>query len=908
VKKNRLILLLVAILALGSTAYLSYRIFWKGRSYHPLELVAADAIFVFETTEPVMAWNQLVSQPIWNRLVELPSINNAQKQLLTLDSLVGRSGNLDRSLRGNQLAVSLHPVSKEEFDFLYTISFNSSGSDVFIEKLEQNLPPLTRIVTRSYANTTIKEVQHLDVERNFTYARINNCLVGSYTSFLVEEAIRLSQNNNEANFRNKNPQLIKAVPKPSGLGVVRLSTSGIARLFGTLSRDTQLPLTKRFEDHDISANLELGFADNKILLTGYSYFSNGAAKDFSASVSRKNTALAPYISNRTAVFVEYNNAKAIQNKLFENKGFQPISTLKGDVEKQLVEQGFLDKLKDEVGHLMFETVSKENQDQILLLKTESLSEQLALLKKFSFDQKVEEKTESTVDYYLDKEIFMISSQEFPAHLFSGRFKGFDDTYVTGWGDLLVFANSSKAIKLFLDDFSSDFTWGKSLQQKSYLESISGQAGVNVVINIPKVWNSIIESSTPSWRAFFQKYGPQLKSIDQVSVRVNDENGKNHMSVALSYHLDPFKTVQDVILTENKSVQFKDQLVYGPKPIQNFTDRSLEFVLQDEQNQLYLLTSEGESIFTYGLDGRIVSDIFQIDYFRNGKLQLLFATAGNVYVIDRLGNLLTGFPLSPSSEPITHLNLVDYSNTKDYRFFVSNSRGELFLLDKTGNTLEGWGPKQINSTLAVKPAHHRIAGIGDHMVALGQKGDLYFFNRRGEALLGSPIHLGEGLSTNYVIIERGSAKETRLVTVTKEGEVVQANFLGEITFRNQLLRPDRESRFHLIKDQKEDRYLFVVHEYNKISVLDQELKVLFEKTILSDQLGFQFFSFGSDKNIFVVSDSNQDFVYLYNLKGELLNTRPISGSGNIELRYAAAQNEYVIYVRDEFSFKEYKLPL
>jgi hypothetical protein len=898
----------VVILTLCCTAYLSYRIFWTGRSYHPLELVAADAIFVFETTEPVMAWNQLVSQPIWSRLSELPSINNAQQQLLSLDSLVGRSGNLDRSLRGNQFAISLHPVSREEFDFLYTISFSSSGSDAFIEKLEKNLPPLTRIVSRSYANIIIKEVQNPDLERNFTYARINNSLVGSYTSFLVEEAIRLSQNNSESNFRNKNPQLFKAVSKPSGLGIVRLTTSGIAKLLGTLSRDTQLPLARRLEEQQISANLELGFADNKILLSGYSYFSNGSAKDFASPDSKKNTAFAPYISNRTAVFVEYSNPISIQNKLFENPGFQPISTLKGDVEKQLIEQRFFEQLKDEMALLLFETVSKESQDQILLLKTDALSTQISLLKKFSVDQKVLAKEESPVDYYLDKEIFMIDSQDFPAHLFLGRFTGFDDTYVTGWGDLLVFANSSKAIKLFLDDFNSDFTWGKSLQQKSYLENISGQAGVNMVINIPKIWNSIIESSTPSWKVFFQKYGPQLKSIDQLSVKLIDEQGKNRINVALNYHLDPFKSVQDVILTENKSVQFKDQLVYGPKPIQNFTDRSLEFVLQDEQNQLYLITSEGEPVFTFALDGRIVSDIFQIDYFRNGKLQLLFATAGNVYIIDRLGNLISGFPIAPSTEPITHLNLVDYSNTKDYRFFLGNSKGELLLLDKSGNILEGWDPKGLNSPLAVRPAHHRIAGIGDQMVALGQKGDLYFFNRRGESLLGSPIRLGDGLLTDYVILERGSAKETRLVTVTKEGEVVQANFLGEITFRNQLLRPDRESRFHLIKDQKEDRYLFVVHEYNKISVLDQELKVLFEKSILSDQLGFQYFSFGSDKNIFVVSDTNQDFIYLYNLKGELLNTRPISGSGSIEIRYAAAQNEYVIYVRDEYRFKEYKLPL
>jgi hypothetical protein len=888
--------------------FLGYRYFFQGRSFHALKLVSSDAIFVFETTEPVLAWNQLVTQPLWARLAELPSVTQAQSQLMTLDSLVGRSGNLDRSLRGNHLTVSLHPVSREEFDFLFTLEFKSRGGEAFIENLEQNLPPMTRVISRSYGNLTLKEVQSPELKRNFTYTRINNVFVGSYTSFLVEEAIRLSQNDPGSNFHDQYQALFKDLPVPQGLGVLRISSQGISKMIETISRDSQLSLVKQLNGRQISANLEFGFAENRIMLNGYSFFAGGSASDFSKNNQNRSNSFAPFISNRTAVFLQYSNSLVAQERVFRNPGFQFISTLKGDVEKQLLQQGFLERINDEIGLMMFETINKESQDMILLIKTEGLQDQLSLLKEFNKGQQTSSDAVASMDFYLDREIFMIPSQDFPAHVFDGRFIGFDDTFITGWQDLLVFANSSKAMKLFLDDLNSDFTWSKSLQQKNYLEAISGAAGLNMVVNIPRLWNSIIEISSPSWKVFFQKYGQQLKSIDQVNVQVADQKGKNEVKIQLVYHLSPFKTTQDVILTENRSVQFREQLIYGPKPIQNFTDRSREFVVQDELNQLYLITSEGETVFSIGLDGKIVSDIFQVDYYQNGKLQLLFATANNLYIIDRFGNILSGYPRRPSNEAIKFLNLVDYSNNKDYRFFLATEYGNLLLLDKNGNLLEGWNPNIINAVPAVEPAHHRIAGIGDHMLTLAKTGELYFFNRRGELLPGSPIRLGEGLSSDYIILERGSAKDTRLVTVTRDGEVVHVNFLGEITFRNQLLRPDRETSFHLVKDQKDDRYLFVVHEYSKISVLNQDLEVLFEKSILSDQLGFQFFSFGTDKNIFAVSDRNQDFIYLYNLKGELLNTKPISGAEGLELLYLAPQNEYVIYVRDGNEFKEYKLPL
>ncbi|EKB49907.1 hypothetical protein B879_01460 [Cecembia lonarensis LW9] len=906
-KKILIGLLLISVI-LGAIFYINKFGLSLSSKRNALELVSSEAVLVFETTEPVMAWNQLVTQPFWERLAELPALDQAQVQIMALDSVLGKSGRLERALKGNQFVISLHPVGKEEFDFLYTIAFNDKLGLEILKDLEDNLPELSRINTRSYSNVQIKEFQSLDLERNLSYTLLGNVFVASYSSFLIEEAIRYAQGGNLSNFKSAHNALFDALPNPKGLGVFRLSSPGFARILSGITRDTDLGMIQSFSRRGITANLELKFVDSKIVMEGSAFFPDGKALDFSTAAGGEIKKFQNLISNRTAVLHQYHLADLIQLKTMEDDGFEFTSTLKGDIQKELVEKGFFKNLTGELAFILFERIPNEPLDKVLLVQTRSIEQQKELLNSFALNLIRSEGEILPTDYYQQQEIFMISNEDFPAHLFGGKFQGFPDTYITVVDDILVFSNSSKSMKLFIDDVNNDNTWGKSLNQKVMLDNLNEEFGYHFLLPIPRFWSAVLEKSSPNWQPFFQKYAPQLKSMDLLSFKVRQKDKGNQVIMEWGYNLAPIKAVQDVLLTENRSVQFQNRLTYGPVIVQNFIDRSQEFVLQDLEHNLFLLSAEGEQVFGYPLDGPIVSEIFQVDFYKNGKLQLLFATENQLYIIDRLGNMIPGYPISILDETIVHLNLVDYNNTRDYRFFIGTAEGKLFLLDKNGTLLEGWDPKVISAPTAVKPAHHRIAGVGDRMVALSSAGELYFFNRRGEPEHGSPIRLGNGLSSDYILLERGSAKESRLVTITTDGEVVQVNLRGELTYRNQLLRPDRESKFALIKDQKEDRYLFVVHEYNKVTVLNNEYQTLFNVDIFSEELDFQFFSFGTDKNIFVIIDKNQEFIYLYNLEGSLLNTLPITGENQVVIRYSGSQNDYIIFTVSGNRFSEYRLPL
>ncbi len=905
-KKLFLSLLILVIAGIGG--FLTYRYFFQDKSRNALEMVSSEAIFVFETYEPVMAWNKLVTQSFWKELSEIPALQNAESSLLILDSLVGKSGNLERFLKGNQLSISLHAIGKEEFDFLFILALPQEKDFNIISDLEKDLAQLGTVSTRYYSNIPINEFKSEDSGRGLTFARIGNLQVASATSFLVEDAIRFSQNKALQDFKSNYVELFEALPQPQGLGVLRLGSSGLASMVKGISKFPSSLFLEDFSKNDISANIELSFAEDRVVFAGNAFFGVDKNKEFLVNPNPSITYFKDFISNRTAAYFQYQLAEINQLQDLMISDFPFKTTILGEIEHKLIENGFMQNLTGHVGYMFFEKNAQDVQDKILILNTREIAAQFQLLKNFNVSPESESDFSGFVDAYQGNEILIIPTDEFPAHLFNGNFMGFDDTFLTAFGDILVFANSIKAIRLFIDDYNNDNTWGKALKQKKLLEELSTESAYRLVLDMSKFWINILEISSPNWKSFFQKYLPQFQTFDKVQFKINNKEKHYPISLDLFHRLSIPKSEQQVVLIENSTFGFRENLTFGPVIIQNFNDKSFEFVVQDEMNIVHLITEEGESVFTYGLDGPIISEVFQLDYYKNNKLQLLFATKNFIYGMDRFGELLPGFPVRLSQNEITHLNLLDYDNNLDYRIYVASNQGELFLLDKQLNLLEGWNPKNVLSPLAVKPAHHRIAGIGDRMVILTTSGNLLFFNRRGDQQFGGPIRLGERLGSEYIILERGEARENRLLTITESGEIVMANFLGEITYRNQLFRPDRETEFQLIKDQKDDRYLFVAHEYNRISVLDANYEELFAKDIFSDNLEFQFFSFGLDKNIFVVIDKNQEFIYLYDLKGELLSARPINGFQKIGMKYSAGNNEYNIYVIHGNRLSEYKLPL
>ena len=75
------------------------------------------------------------------------------------------------------------------------------------------------------------------------------------------------------------------------------------------------------------------------------------------------------------------------------------------------------------------------------------------------------------------------------------------------------------------------------------------------------------------------------------------------------------------------------ILIKPTLVKNHRTNDLNIIFQDSDNELFLNNLSGSKIWSKKFESRIISDIYQIDMYKNGRLQFVFLTFENLYIVD-----------------------------------------------------------------------------------------------------------------------------------------------------------------------------------------------------------------------------------------------------------------------------------
>ena len=92
------------------------------------------------------------------------------------------------------------------------------------------------------------------------------------------------------------------------------------------------------------------------------------------------------------------------------------------------------------------------------------------------------------------------------------------------------------------------------------------------------------------------------------------------------------------------INLANDIILGPIIVKNHINNKNEIIVQDSENKIHLINSDGQVEWTKKINGKILKEIHQIDTYKNGKLQYVFNTENNLFVIDRKGRNVGRFPL------------------------------------------------------------------------------------------------------------------------------------------------------------------------------------------------------------------------------------------------------------------------
>lgn len=903
--KKALIIVFIIIIASAAFFYLKY--YYDRDKVDIWELVPKNTLAVYETDQPIKVWNNFLELPMWNNLSSVPDINEINEDLVLLDSITGSSGNLERLFRDKEVLISIHKTSNIDFGIIFYITLNTGEKHEILNSILNHYKNIKsfKYEIRNYEDLAIHELSEEETENNFTFIEYKNHFVGSFTPFLIDDVIRNISNNFQTNFLAISSGIFDAKPIEMDEGNLYINVVKIPDLIRNISiEDEGRNYNEYIKWFTGATYYDISFEDNRIFFNGstripenigeyfLSTFYNQAPQDLEAIY---------YLPNRTATYVSYTFEDFVDWRksvdIFWEKNFPEMLNRKIQLLKNynIYEKDFYSWIGNEIGLATLQSMDLNNPDKLLIIKSKDYSKSIKILDELIMVVNHQESDTLLYEDFSGKRIKQLSIAELPASIFGEEFLGFENSYYTDLGSYIVIGNSFDVIKHLLSEIDKENTWGKSLKFMQYFENVQRRSNVNYFINFSNAWNSFLGSLNTEWLEFFKEFDHQFKHFELVSFQFSNINNNFYTSAAIQHR-------QETSIIATPSEFFKDQLVVTDYPIitkpyifRSHLDRNLEVMFQDAGNQLYFISSNGKVLWKRQVGEQIKSDIFQVDYYKNGKLQYLFASDSSLYIYDRNGNIIRNFPAS-LEHPIDlhYLNLIDYDNSRNYRYLLCDRSGDIYLTDKDGHELEGWKPKKTGGQNIGVPFHIRISGR-DCMVSIRNDGILNVMNRRSEMYDGFPVSL-ESEITSSVFVQRGvDFNRSVMHMVNDMGEVIKVNLNGDITEKLQLYRRDEESRFKIVPDALNNTYVVSRQDFNNVAIMDQNGETIFEEELVfTGDLEVQFYNFSAGNEVYVFTDSQQGFTYLFDSNGDMINMLPVESGFRIGLLYSEVTNKYKMY--------------
>lgn len=226
--------------------------------------------------------------------------------------------------------------------------------------------------------------------------------------------------------------------------------------------------------------------------------------------------------------------------------------------------------------------------------------------------------------------------------------------------------------------------------------------------------------------------------------------------------------------------------------------------------------------------------------------------------------------------------------------VADPEGNVYMYNKEGENLEGWTPRTVTGKLSVVPGHFRVRGK-DFIYAVQENGVVNILNRRGEMVDGFPLKLDDKVSSPLFIDIGADIKHTKLTALTASGKLVSFGLDGKIVNQEQLYKPSAYTVFQLIPESSKRNYIILRQDFRRVAILNRKGEVLFEKDYLSDEkMKTQYYYFGSEKQVVAITDTVQDFTYLYDMAGNLINEMPLESGDEVGLMYSESSNSFKVY--------------
>ncbi|MBE9509789.1 MAG: DUF3352 domain-containing protein [Bacteroidetes bacterium] len=914
--RKRLSLLLSALFII--VLITGYFLFYtkKDNKVDIFQAIPVDASLIIETGNLKGLISALHEENlIWKELTEIKKFKQFDNQLVFIDSLDREVKLAANIFRNNKIIISVHMIGRDGIDFLvlFNLPDRVKGKEV-AETISEIYHDCTD-TAKKYGNTEIHELKPngFNKSNSIYYAVKNNIFILSYSDILLESAIR--QIDQPESIKQSNG--FRIVEKTAGHNVdanlyiqFRTFPRLVSQLFGGEYQNTASQLTHLANWAELDVNIK----EEEILLNGFTY-SNDSANNYLnifSGQSAVNFEMDKVLPASTSVFIVYgiNDPQLFRKKYrnyLEREGLitayqNTLNEIKNKAGYELEEE-FYAFLGKEVGFAMTDIKNVDkSQNSIVVIKTRSKSLAEESLKKFisGYCKRTNQSYSNFVSYCKIDDETKVPVYNSPVHfipekLFGKIFGGSAFPYFTFVDNYLVFGNSFQSLSKIIHNNILQKTLHSDLHYREFADELSDRYNFYFYINIPRGHSQIANYLAKEVQEGWKSESKIVNKLHAFAIQFSESNSMLYNNVFLKYqpvYREEAQTVWQSLL--DTSFTFKPQL------LENHYTNNKEVFVQDHSNKIYLINSAGRVLWKLHLEGKIIGQVYQIDLYKNGKLQIIFNTREKLYLIDRNGNHVERFPVRLRFKATYGMSLFDYGNNRDYRIFIPGEDKKIYVYNKEGNIVSGWSFGHTETTIDSYIHHFRI-GNKDYIVAADDN-RIYILDRKGNTRVKMMENIAVSENNDIILDIRSADADPRMVTTDKSGTVCFVYFNGKIE-KEKIKDFSPEHFFNYMDINGDGFFEYIYIDNKKLEVYSYSKSLLFsysfDDIIECRPIVYTFSS--TNKKIGVVSEQTNK-IYLFNNDGKLYKGFPVSGNTLYSIgRFKRNDRKYNLIVGSKDNF-------
>ncbi|RUA14547.1 MAG: ribonuclease HII [Flavobacteriia bacterium] len=457
------------------------------------------------------------------------------------------------------------------------------------------------------------------------------------------------------------------------------------------------------------------------------------------------------------------------------------------------------------------------------------------------------------DAYQGSEILGVQDKNFLTGAFAPLVKDFESNFCTILENSFIFAQDIEPLQTVISNYKSGASFTNSTVYKTAKAPLANESSILFISDGSGVDFFAEQDLAPEMSESIKKVDLDEYAIASQLVSDTDFAHFNILASKIGA-VQESNTVSPLF-----TLELDTDLALDPQFVKNHRTNKQEIVVQDQNNVLYLISTEGKVLWTKQLDGRIQGSIQQVDIYKNGRLQLAFCTNDQFMIVDRNGEVVPPFKIDFEGGNLNPLAVFDYDGRKDYRFVITQGK-KVFMYNNQAKIVSGFTFTEAPSTILGAPKHFRMANK-DYLVFKLEDNTLKVLHRTGS----ERIKIAEKInfSANEVYLYKNKFSVTNT-----DGVLHQIDTKGQLTATN----------FNMNKDHGmyATSNTLVFMDDNVLSIRGK--KVELELGVYSKPKIFYI----HDKIYVSVTDIQNQKIYLYDSQAEPIAGFPVYGSSAMDL--------------------------